>query len=628
MRRPRPFSCSSSVTSESGASDSADLLAALPRWVIVGGKGGVGKTTIAIALAKAAAPSGRVLLLSTDPARALGPALGEPVGPHPTELRSIPGVFARQLDAAVERDAFLARWRETLVTVIDRGTYLDREDIVGFIDAVLPGTDEAMALLSLADLAASSEWDRVIIDTAPTGHTLRLFALPQTFRLVVDLLELMQEKHRFMVRALTHRYRADAVDAMLTELRQRVDALRALLSDPASTRLVLVARAEPIVVAETERYAAALPALGLTAGALVVNAVSADSDPSSLASLASLLPGILHVTIPHRGRRTPMPRQIVGGDEARSAEEVVARDDEDPAWLNRRLHSDQARTAEEALRPLTIVGGKGGVGKTTVACALAIEAARDEQLVLVVSTDPAPSIADALRLDVGDEIVAIAPGLWARQANATAAFAEMQKAYRQRVDAVFDRLIGAGFDAVHDRKILQDLLALAPPGIDELYALATIGETLAEGQFDTIIIDPAPTGHLLRLLETPALALDWSHRIMRLALKYKEIASFTETMGDILTFAQRTRAVRDLLADPARSTVILVTLDEPLVRSETERLTVAVATLGLTVGAVIWNRSNLPLSAGGAVPQFAAPEELPSPRGLDALRQWYRQWRA
>ncbi|HSY80792.1 MAG TPA: ArsA family ATPase [Gemmatimonadaceae bacterium] len=614
------------MTSESGASDSAELLAALPRWVIVGGKGGVGKTTIAIALAKAA--TGRVLLLSTDPARALGPALGEPVGPHPTELRRIPGVFAQQLDAAVERDAFLARWRETLVTVIDRGTYLDREDIVGFIDAVLPGTDEAMALLSLADLAASSEWDRVIIDTAPTGHTLRLFALPQTFRLVVDLLELMQDKHRFMVRALTHRYRADAVDAMLAELRHRVDALRALLTDPGSTRLVLVARAEPIVVAETERYAAALPALGLTAGALVVNAVSDDSDPSALASLASLLPGVPHVAIPHWGRTATVPRPVVESDEARSAEEVVARDDEAPAWLHRRLHSGEVRTAEDALRPLTIVGGKGGVGKTTVACALAIEAARDEQLVLVVSTDPAPSIADALGLEVGDETVAIAPGLWARQADATAAFAEMQKAYRQRVDAVFDRLIGAGFDAAHDRKILQDLLALTPPGIDELYALATIGETLAAGQFDTIIVDPAPTGHLLRLLETPALALDWSHRIMRLALKYKEIASFTETMGDILTFAQRTRAVRDLLADPARSTVILVTLDEPLVRSETERLTVAVATLGLTVGAVIWNRSNLPLSASGAVPQFAAPEESPSPRGLEALRQWYNQWRA
>jgi arsenite-transporting ATPase len=573
-------------------------------------------------------------LLSTDPARALGPALGEPVGPHPAPLHANPGIFAQQLDAAVERDSFLARWRDTLVTVIDRGTYLDREDIMGLVDAVLPGTDEAMALLSLADLAASNEWGRVIIDTAPTGHTLRLLALPQTFRLVVDLLEVMQEKHRFMVRALTHRYRADAADAMLAELRRRVDALRALLVDSSSTRVVLVTRAEPLVVAETERYVAALPALGLTAGAIVINAVSADSDKSALASLASLLPDVPHISV----ARWPEPpdvhgtraRRLVQSDEPRSGEELVpgVAADDDPAWLRRRLQGDKARSAEEALRPLTIVGGKGGVGKTTVACALAIEAARDEQLVLVVSTDPAPSIADALGVPVGDETVAIAPGLWARQADATAAFAEMQKAYRARVDALFDRLIGAGFDAVHDRRILQDLLALAPPGIDELYALATIGETLAAGQFDTIIVDPAPTGHLLRLLETPALALDWSHRIMRLALKYKEVASFTDAMGDILVFAQRTRAVRDLLADPARATVILVTLDEPLVRSETERLTVAVATLGLTVGAVIWNRSNLPLSASGPAPQFAAPEESPSPRGLPALRSWYSRWRA
>ena len=622
------------MTSASGVSVSS-LLNKLPRWVIVGGKGGVGKTTIAIALAKAAAAEGRVLLLSTDPARALGPALGEVVGPHPAPLRGTPGVFAQQLDAGVERDSFLARWRETLVTVIDRGTYLDRDDIVGLIDAVLPGTDEAMALLSLADLAASNEWARVIIDTAPTGHTLRLLALPRTFRLVVDLLDLMQEKHRFMVRALTHRYRADAADAMLAELRRRVDALRALLTDPGATRLVLVTRAEPIVVAETERYVVALPDLGITAGALVINAVSADSDKSALASLASLLPGVPHVTVA-RWPESPdvlrkRARRLVQRDEPRSGEESVPNGvagDDDPAWLRRRVHGDKARSAEEALRPLTIVGGKGGVGKTTVACALAIEAARDQQLVLVVSTDPAPSIADALGVPVGDETVSIAPGLWARQADATAAFAELQKAYRQRVDALFDRLIGANFDVVHDRKILQDLLSLAPPGIDELYALATIGETLAAGQFDTIIVDPAPTGHLLRLLETPALALDWSHRIMRLALKYKEVASFTETMGDLLAFAQRTRAVRDLLADPARATVILVTLDEPLVRSETERLTVAVATLGLTVGAVIWNRSNLPLSASGSAPQFAAPEESPAPRGLPALRSWYSRWRA
>jgi arsenite/tail-anchored protein-transporting ATPase len=599
MRPPRRGSCSGSVKFVSGANGSVvDLLGALPRWVIVGGKGGVGKTTIAIALATHA--PGRVLLLSTDPAQALRPALGEPVGPRPTALRSHPNVFAQQLDAVVERDAFLARWRETLVTVIDRGTYLDRGDIVGLIDAVLPGTDEAMALLSLADLAASSEWDRIIIDTAPTGHTLRLLALPQTFRLVVDLLELMQDKHRFMVRALTHRYRTDAVDAMLVELRQRVDALRRLLSDPAATRLVLVARAEPVVVAETVRYVDALPGLGLALGAVVINAVAAGADRNALAALASLAPGVPHVTVARWDAAEVTPATMAGP------------------------------RAALPMRRLTIVGGKGGVGKTTVACALALDVAAESRPTLLVSTDPAPSIADAIETTVGDEAVAIAPGLWARQADASTAFAAMQRGYRERVDAVFDRLIGAGLDVAHDRRILQELLALAPPGIDELYALAMIGETLAEGRYHTVIVDPAPTGHLLRLLETPAIALDWSHRIMRLALKYKEVGSLTDTVGDILTFAKRTRAVQGLLADAESATVILVALDEPLVRSEAERLATAVTGLGLSVGAVIWNRVGEsrphPLSTPAPAPQFAAPVESPSPRGLDALRAWRSRW--
>src|SRR5688572_33288342 len=93
----------------------------------------------------------------------------------------VPGsaaLSAMQLDAKAARDAFLDRWRATLITIIDRGTYLDDEDITGLIDAALPGADEAMALLSLAELATEGGWDRVVIDTAPTGHTLRLLALP------------------------------------------------------------------------------------------------------------------------------------------------------------------------------------------------------------------------------------------------------------------------------------------------------------------------------------------------------------------------------------------------------------------------------------------------------------------
>jgi arsenite-transporting ATPase len=251
--------------------------------------------------------------------------------------------------------------------------------------------------------------------------------------------------------------------------------------------------------------------------------------------------------------------------------------------------------------------------------------------VLLVSTDPAPSIADALELRIGDDEQAVpgAPGLVARQMDASAAFLRFRDAYASRIDAIFDALVARGLDAAHDHAILRDLLALAPPGIDELYALASIGETLEASRFDLIIVDPAPTGHLLRLLEMPEVALDWTHRLMRLMLKYREIAALADTAHELLAFAQRTRALHDLLHDPHRAALVVVALDEPLVRAESERLVAAVRALDIHVAALVWNRvgrAPSPLPTTPPVAQVVAPSVEPAPTGLEALRDWSVHW--
>ena len=284
------------------------------------------------------------------------------------------------------------------------------------------------------------------------------------------------------------------------------------------------------------------------------------------------------------------------------------------------------------LRPLTIVAGKGGVGKTTVACALGVSLARPDAPVLVVSSDPAPSVADALGQPVPDEDVDVAdaPGCRARQMDASAAFERFRASYAERVNAVFDRLMGGSLDLAHDRAVARELLALAPPGIDELYALVTLGELLAEGRYASIIVDPAPTGHLLRLLEMPTLALSWSHRLMRLMLEYKEVAGLGDAAREVLEFARRTRALRDLMGDPARTTVIAVANDEPLVRDETRRLIDACRERGMDVAACVWNRATqsvAPLTGAAATRQFLAPAVSPAPRGPRALRAWCATWR-
>ena len=115
-----------------------------------------------------------------------------------------------------------------------------------------------------------AQYARIVVDTAPTGHTLRLLALPETFRALLSMLDSMQDKHRFMVRALTHRYRRDRADDFLDEMRARIDGLRAALSDARSVAAVVVTRDEAVVDAETRRYVESLEALRMRVAAVIV----------------------------------------------------------------------------------------------------------------------------------------------------------------------------------------------------------------------------------------------------------------------------------------------------------------------------------------------------------------------
>jgi arsenite-transporting ATPase len=617
------------------------LLAFLPRTSLIVGKGGVGKTTCAAHIARAFAGRGeRTLLVSTDPAAALADVLGAPVHTHAAPVPGTPRLDARQLAAAELRREFLERWRETIAEIIDRGTYLDRADVDGLVDAALPGADEIFALLTLADLLGdrASPYARLVVDTAPTGHTLRLLALPDTFRALLAMLDLMQNKHRFMVRALTHRYRRDAADDFLDTMRRRVDGLRAALANGALAAAVVVARAEPVVAAETARYVDALRALHMSVASLVINALPAERDASTeraLDQIAAIDATIPRVWVPRwpaarRASRTPprnAPPVSSGAPQETSHAPIVS------------LASLVASLVAPLVAPLTIVAGKGGVGKSTISCALAIAAA-DESAgsILLVSTDPAPSLADALgeggapwaARDTEHQPDGVA-NLVVRQMDATAAFAALRDEYQSRIDALFGAIVGRGVDVEHDRAILRELFALAPPGIDELLALSVLGEALETHRFARVVVDPAPTGHLLRLLDMPGVALEWTHRLMRLMLKYRDVVALGDSAQELLDFSRRVRAFDALLHDRERCALLVVALDEPVVRAESERLARAAAERGAAPRAVIWNRGGAadvnPLPAAPSARQFVAGERVPPPIGVTALRDWARSWR-
>jgi arsenite-transporting ATPase len=236
------------------------------------GKGGVGKTTISAATAVACAAGGaRTLLVSTDPAHSIGDVLGTRVHGDPTPVAGLPHLWAAQVDT---RGRFEQSWRHIrnyLVGVLSaRGmAEVQAEELV-----VLPGAEEIVALLELRRLAASGEFDAIVVDCAPTGETLRLLALPETIGFYAQrLLGTPQRVLRTIAASITGLPGApnSTVRDALGELLSELMAARALLADPAITGVRLVLTPERMVVAEARRLFTALSLHGFAVEAVTVN---------------------------------------------------------------------------------------------------------------------------------------------------------------------------------------------------------------------------------------------------------------------------------------------------------------------------------------------------------------------
>ena len=306
---------------------------------------------------------------------------------------------------------------------------------------------------------------------------------------------------------------------------------------------------------------------------------------------------------------------------------------------------------------LVVFAGKGGVGKTTcaAAAALAVAESRPDARVLVLSVDPAHSLGDVLGVAIGDEERAIpgAPaGLRAREVDADRAFARLRARYQQAVEDTFESLLrGSRFDVAYDREALRGLMDLAPPGLDELFAVLSIIEALLERDppVDVVILDTAPTGHALRLLEMPGTALGWVHALLAILLKYREVMGLGEVAAELVTTARRLRELGTLLSDAQRARAVVVTRAAELPRLETERLLAALRRLRVTVPAVVVNalggegcarcaaarREERRLVAALARQRatgrrpwgiISTPAAAPPPRGVAALAQWARTW--
>jgi arsenite-transporting ATPase len=241
-----------------------------PIFTFFGGKGGVGKTTCAAAAAVRAAREGeRVLVVSTDPAHSLGDALEAKLGP---DAKKVEGeLYAAQLDA----DRALGRWvdeRENAFrTIAERGTYLDDEDVERLLSLSLPGVDELVGLVELQRLASARPYDRVVVDTAPTGHTLRLLEMPETLRRFAEVLNDMHAKHRFLATSLGGRWRPDFADEVIAEVEGDAGKLRTMLTDARRSSFTWITLLEPLPLDESEDGVRGIEELGVKVETIVAN---------------------------------------------------------------------------------------------------------------------------------------------------------------------------------------------------------------------------------------------------------------------------------------------------------------------------------------------------------------------
>lgn len=543
----------------------------IPPYLFFTGKGGVGKTSISCATAIRLAEQGkRVLLVSTDPASNVGQVFGQVIGNTIQPIATVPGLSALEIDPQAAAQQYRARIVDPIKGVLP-------DDVVSSINEQLSGActteiaafDEFTGLLTDASLL--TQFDHIIFDTAPTGHTIRLLQLPGAWSSFID----------------SNPEGASCLGPMAGLEKQREQYAHAVeaLSDPARTRLVLVARLQKSTLQEVARTHLELAAIGLKNQYLVINGVLPkteaandtlaaaiwDREQEALANLPSDLSGLPTDTL------FLQPLNMVGvaalsgllssqPEAASSSEEYIQQRPEIPSLSA--LVDDIARNEHG----LIMLMGKGGVGKTTMAAAIAVRLAEMGFDVHLTTSDPAAHLSTTLNGSLNNlQVSRIDPH-------------EETERYRQHV---LDTK-GGELDEAGKRLLEEDLRS---PCTEEIAVFQAFSRVIREAGKRFVVMDTAPTGHTLLLLD----ATGAYHR--EIAKKMGDKGHFTTPMMQ--------------LQDPERTKVLLVTLPETTPVLEAANLQADLERAGIHPWGWIINNSLSIADTRSPLLRLRAQQELP-----------------
>lgn len=494
----------------------------IPPYLFFTGKGGVGKTSISCATAIRLVEQGkRVLLVSTDPASNVGQVFDQTIGNTILPVKSVPGLSALEIDPQAAAQQYRAR-------IVDPITGLLPDDVVNSISEQLSGActteiaafDEFTGLLTDADLL--TRFDHIIFDTAPTGHTIRLLQLPGAWSSFIE----------------SNPDGASCLGPMAGLEKQREQYTHAVeaLSDPERTRLVLVARLQSSTLREVSRTHEELAAIGLNNQYLVINGVLPETEAAgdtlaaaiwqreqqTLANLPAGLSGLPTDTL------FLQPVNMVGVSALKNLFTMRAEAASIPEQVNQYQPenlslSEMVNDIARSEHGLVMLMGKGGVGKTTLAAAIAVRLADMGFDVHLTTSDPAAHLSTTLNGSINNlQVSRINPH-------------DETERYRQHVLETK----GRSLDDAGKRLLEEDLRS---PCTEEIAVFQAFSRVIREAAKRFVVMDTAPTGHTLLLLD----ATGAYHR--EIARKMGNKGHFTTPMMQ--------------LQDPERTKVLLVTLPE------------------------------------------------------------------
>jgi arsenite-transporting ATPase len=521
-----------------------------PHFLFFTGKGGVGKTSIACATAiELAAQRRRVLLVSTDPASNVGQVFGIEIGNRVTPIPAVPNLAALEIDpqaaAQAYRDRIVGPVRGLLPDDVVRGI---EEQLSGACTTEIAAFDEFTALL--VDSSLTADYEHIIFDTAPTGHTIRLLQLPGAWS------------------GFLEEGKGDASClgplAGLEKQRSQYKAAVDALADPQRTRLVLVARAQQATLREVARTHEELAAIGLTRQYLVINGVlpAEEAAQDALAKAIFDREQVALAAIPPVLASLPCdilalkPFNLVGLDALRSLfPDVTADAAQDSAAPY--LDAPSLATLVDGIAAdghgLVMLMGKGGVGKTTIAAAIAVELAHRGLPVHLTTSDPAAHLSETLDGSLENLTVSrIDP------------HAETER-YREQVL----KTKGAQLDA-QGRALLEE--DLRSPCTEEIAVFQAFSRIIREAGKKFVVMDTAPTGHTLLLLD----ATGAYHREIARQMGNKGMHFTTPMMQ---------------LQDPKQTKVLITTLAETTPVLEAANLQADLRRAGIAPWAWVINNS-------------------------------------